>query len=129
MTKITCQSCGASVNAEFPMHNCNPPKSDPLDKLLVSKVAKNITMEETGHENMLARVKATHRMVTALVDPWEDWTASGKEEDSRPRWLTSKSDVDFFDMMVRKFDIAKVEDIVISKKQFHWLRDIYDRSL
>lgn len=82
------------------------------------------TLQETGHPTMLDRVKACHRMVTALTDEWEHRTP-----EKQPKWIRNGEDRKFWRDMFDKFDMWKLEEIVISKAQYFYLKDMYDRSL
>lgn len=99
------------------------------EKLQLAYENKNSTLEETGHATMGARVKAFHRMLTALTDDWEEWLETMQHPDERPQWIHGTKDEQFFADMLLIFDSANIEDISITKRQWFRMRDIYDRSL
>lgn len=82
------------------------------------------TLQETGHLTMLDRVKAAHRMVMAMVDSWELRT-----QEQPPKWVSKPADRTFYAQMLGQFDMMEMEKISISKAQFWYLRDLYERSL
>lgn len=82
------------------------------------------TLQETGHITMLDRVKAAHRMVTAMVDSWDERTP-----ERPPKWAKSQDDRMLYKSLLDKFDMQELDKIIISKKQFYYLRDLYERSL
>ena len=101
-----------------------------LDELQTSYQNRNQVMEETGHESMLARVKAFHKMLTALTDEWETYLAHQDSDVQRPpKWIKSRKDSAFYSDMLLLFDSANIEDISINKKQYWRMRDLYDRSI
>lgn len=82
------------------------------------------TLQETGHITMLDRVKAAHRMVTAMVDSWELRT-----QEQPPKWARSKEDRILYQNLLNKFDTQELESIDINTAQFFALRDLYALSL
>jgi len=143
---FSCPECGKMVATIFPMHICEPTEEfksriearshylHTLAKITLPAhvpigAAPSAIMQETGHETMLDRVKAFHRMLTALTPDWEEWLETMQHPDERPRWIREAKDQKFFADMLLTFDSANIEDISITKKQFFWMRDIYDRSL
>lgn len=88
------------------------------------------TLEETGHASMQDRAKAAQRMVTALTDSWEVWLTNPTKPPS-PKWFDPHDEKtkNFIRNMVAKFDLHKLENVEITKQQYWWLKDLYDKYL
>lgn len=87
----------------------------------------SITEMETGHPTMLDRVRAMHRMVTGLLDEWEEYVAA--ENGRPPKWCRELNQRTFFKNIADQFDIARLEELNFSRHQYFYLKDLYDRSL
>lgn len=97
-----------------------------------TKALVRTTLEETGHVDMLSRVRAFHKMLISLEDDWEAFTTGDilTQEDRRPKWLerTDGALHIFIKNMFDKFSLQKLEEIEITAKQFFWMKDTFDKA-
>ncbi len=89
-------------------------------------------MEETGHVNMYARVKAAQRVVANLKDllkPTQDTLGFWHVEET-PRWMRTQQEMNFVLSLIADYaTFAKqLEQYELNAKQWRWLLDIYNRS-
>lgn len=95
-----------------------------------TKTWTHSTIEETGHASMQDRAKAAQKMVTALVDSWEAWNQNPTEP-PEPKWFDPNEEKtkNFIKNLVAKFDNQLTENAEITKLQWFWLKDLYDKYL